>query len=316
MPPAQAPTKILVDAASLARPASTWPALLLKSTGNQFQVATNAGVSPVKGAILLTTVNALTEPGRRGLRTDGCAGLGRHPRARRRPGVFYGVQSLLQLLPPQILAPQPVSGVQWTAPCVYIQDQPRFPWRGWMLDVVRHFFNKQEIKQLLDAMALHKLNTFHWHLVDDQGWRIEILQYPLLTQTGAWRNGIDWTAPPAPQRPRQHGLECEREVWRLLHAGRHPGDRRLCAAAAHHDRAGNRDAGPFHGRRGLLPPIQLQPQLRYSMDSINYTYDVYSPGTTRHLSAFLEDILTEVIGLFPGQYIHCGGDEVSSSIWT
>ena len=107
------------------------------------------------------------------------------------------MQSLLQLFPPEILAQRPVSGVQWTAPCVYVQDQPRFAWRGVMLDVSRHFVDKQEVERLLDGLALHKINRFHWHLVDDHGWRIEILSYPLLTSTGAWRNGIDYGQNPA-----------------------------------------------------------------------------------------------------------------------
>ena len=102
------------------------------------------------------------------------------------------MQSLLQLFPPQILSPRPVSGVTWTAPCVYIQDQPRFPWRGCMLDVARHFFDKQEVERVLDAMALHKLNTFHWHLSNDQAWRVPIPAYPNLTTTGAWRASMDY----------------------------------------------------------------------------------------------------------------------------
>jgi len=192
--PAQALTKILVDPAST-ETGQYLAGVLLKSTGNQFLVVTNAGSSAVKGTILLTTLNALPGLGAEGYELT-VAPDSVVIRAPAQAGVFYGVQSLLQLLPPQVLAPQPVAGVQWTAPCVYIQDQPRFPWRGWMVDVARHFFNQQEIKQLLDAMALHKLNTFHWHLVDDQGWRIEILSYPNLTQTGAWRSGIDWTGSP------------------------------------------------------------------------------------------------------------------------
>src|SRR6185369_17725003 len=105
-------------------------------------------------------------------------------------GAFYGIQTFLQLLPPEILSGRPVSGVTWTAPCVYVQDYPRFPWRGWMLDSVRHFFNKDEVKQMIDTMTIHKLNTLHWHLDDDSGWRMEIKKWPLLTQIGGWRTNI------------------------------------------------------------------------------------------------------------------------------
>ena len=111
-------------------------------------------------------------------------------------GLFYGVQSLLQLLPPEILSSNAVKNREWTIPCVRIKDQPRFPWRGLMLDVSRHFFTVSEVEQVLDAMALYKLNTFHFHLVDDAGWRIEIKKYPLLTKIGAWRNGIDYKLDP------------------------------------------------------------------------------------------------------------------------
>src|SRR5207249_1908092 len=104
--------------------------------------------------------------------------------------LFYGVQTLLQLLPPEIFSTNRVRGVDWKLPGVQIEDQPRFGWRGLMLDVSRHFFTKDEVKQLLDAMALLKLNTFHWHLADDQGWRVQIKKYPKLTQVGAWRSGI------------------------------------------------------------------------------------------------------------------------------
>ena len=102
-------------------------------------------------------------------------------------GSFHGVQSLLQLLPPQALAKTRCDGMAWEIPAVLIEDQPRFKWRGMMLDVGRHFLPKEDVKQMIEAMALHKLNTFHWHLTDDQGWRIEIKKYPKLTEVGAWR---------------------------------------------------------------------------------------------------------------------------------
>ena len=183
--PAQALTKILVDTASL-ETGQYLAALLLKSTGYQFDVRTIADDSAVRGTILLTTLNALPSLGSEGYELT-VAPDSVVIRAPATAGVFYGVQSLLQLLPPQILSPRPVQGVAWVAPCVYIQDKPRFSWRGWMLDSVRHFFNKDEVKTLLDATALHKLNVLHMHLADDSGWRLEILKWPLLTQVSAWR---------------------------------------------------------------------------------------------------------------------------------
>lgn len=100
-------------------------------------------------------------------------------------GLFYGFQTLLQLLPPEIYSICTINGVSWVAPICTIEDEPRFQWRGVMLDVSRHFFGVDSIKLLLDAMAIQKLNVFHWHLSDDQGWRIEIKKYPNFHQMGS-----------------------------------------------------------------------------------------------------------------------------------
>lgn len=97
-------------------------------------------------------------------------------------GVISGIESLRQLLPAEIESPEVVADITWGVPAVQITDAPRFGWRGMMLDVSRHFSTKEEVKELLDMMALYKLNKFHWHLTDDQGWRIEIKKYPLLTE--------------------------------------------------------------------------------------------------------------------------------------
>jgi len=102
-------------------------------------------------------------------------------------GIFYGMQTLRQLLPFQIERPFP-SNIQLTVPCVEIEDEPRFAYRGLMLDVCRHFMPKEFVFKFIDMMAYHKLNTFHWHLTEDQGWRIEIKKYPRLTQIGSLRN--------------------------------------------------------------------------------------------------------------------------------
>ncbi|MCK4383562.1 MAG: family 20 glycosylhydrolase, partial [Candidatus Lokiarchaeota archaeon] len=101
-------------------------------------------------------------------------------------GVFYGIQTLLQLIPNKALKGDKIF-LEFSIPCVTIEDFPRFKWRGFMLDESRHFFGKKQVKKILDLMALLKLNTFHWHLTDDQGWRIEIKKYPLLTEIGSKR---------------------------------------------------------------------------------------------------------------------------------
>jgi len=105
-------------------------------------------------------------------------------------GFFYGVQTLFQLLPPAVYSEGNVpdaANVVWSLPCLKIADSPRFAWRGMLLDVSRHFFSKEFVKEYIDFLAMHKMNTFHWHLTDDQGWRVEIKRYPRLTEIGAWR---------------------------------------------------------------------------------------------------------------------------------
>ncbi len=118
-------------------------------------------------------------------------------------GMFYGVQTLLQLLPPAAFGAAGTAGGAAVLPCVKVEDKPRLPWRGMLLDVSRHFFPKEFVKRYLDYLALHKMNTFHWHLTDDQGWRIEIKKYPRLTEVGAWRVDREdkhWNSRP-PQGP-------------------------------------------------------------------------------------------------------------------
>ena len=144
-----ASTKLLVDNAS--RETAEYLAMtLFKSTGYRFEIATNSGIAPVPQTILLTTNSALATLGAEGYELTVATNsiVIRAPAA---AGLFYGVQTLLQLLPPEILSPDTVTNVSWVAPCVYIKDAPRFPWRGWMLDSVRHFFNKDEVKKFLDA---------------------------------------------------------------------------------------------------------------------------------------------------------------------
>jgi len=102
-------------------------------------------------------------------------------------GVFYGVQTFYQLLPVEVEKSQPTPGIAWSVPCIRIEDKPRFPWRGMHLDVGRHFFSKDSVKRYIDLLAAYKVNTFHWYLTEDQGWRIEIKKYPRLTSVGAWR---------------------------------------------------------------------------------------------------------------------------------
>jgi hexosaminidase len=308
--PGNAAMQILVDGAS--QPTGQYLAqALAKSTGYQFQLANSTATNAVKNAILITTSNALSNLGTEGYELT-VAPDSVVIRAPAQGGTFYGVQSLLQLLPPKIYSPRIATNVAWVAPCVYIQDYPLFSWRGVMLDVARHFANKDEVKQVLDAMAMHKLNTFHWHLVDDQGWRLEITNYPNLTSLGAWRNGTDYGLPP-------------RATTATNGAGQYGGfytqaDARdiVAYAAERHITVVPEIEMPCHSDAGLYAYGQFScgHEGAYTMDYYGiqslYGIDLYSLGRTGTMD-FLRDVVTEMMAIFPGKYIHCGGDEVIAS---
>ena len=228
------------------------------------------------------------------------------------PGFFYAVQTLLQLLPPEIYSEQSVSGVRWAVPAVRIADAPRYPWRGLLLDVSRHFFPKEFVKKSIDFLAMHKMNTFHWHLTDDQGWRIEIKKHPKLTEIGAWRADREtdaWTRR-EPQREGEKanygGFYTQEDIKEVIDYAKSrfvtimpeiemPGHcMSTLAAYPQYSCTG----GPF-----TVPPGSVWPITH-----------VYCPGNEETF-AFVEDILNEVIGLFPGPYIHIGGDEVDKANW-
>jgi hexosaminidase len=288
-------------------------ATLQKSTGYRFAVATNGSAGPIRGAILLTTNNALATVGTEGYELS-VAPDSVVIRAPGQSGVFYGVQSLLQLFPPQILSQTSVNGVQWTVPCVYIQDQPRFPWRGVMLDVSRHFVDKREVEKILDGLALHKINTFHWHLTDDHGWRIQINSWPLLTataatNTGAWRTNIDYAQNPAASSAfnsfgKYGGYYTQNDVREVV-----------AYAQQRHITIVPEVEFPAHCTAALVSYPQLgcgnsDTLNHYDMDNIHYGFTLFSLANS---GTFFTNVLTELMSLFPGQYIHCGGDEVTAT---
>jgi hexosaminidase len=214
-------------------------------------------------------------------------------------GLFYGMQTLLQHLPPQIFSPTNVADPPaWTIPAVYITDEPRFHRRGLMLDVSRHFFNKEEVKNFLDLMAQHKLNTFHWHLTDDNGWRIEIKRYPKLTQVAAWRKDIGFGL--NPKDSTAYGPDG-------LYGGFYTQDdiREIIAyAKARYITIIPEIEMPGHSGAVLA----AYPELSCSGGN------VYCAGNDAAFT-FLENVLGEVIDLFPGKLIHIGGDEVNKAAW-
>jgi len=315
--PAPAPTTLLVDGAGR-ETAEYLATLLFKSTGYRYQIATNSGVAAVPQAILLTTNSALTNVGSEGyeLTVSNNSVVIRAPTT---AGLFYGAQSLLQLLPPEIFSLQPVTGVPWTIPCVYIKDWPRFPWRGWMLDSVRHFFTKDEVKRFLDAMAMQKLNVFHWHLDDDSGWRLEIQKWPLLTQVSAWRTNIMFAL-----NPRSSAAWDDSNNYGGFYT---QSDAReiVAYAAQRHIMVVPEIEMPGHSSSALAAYQQFScngtngdclicSNGPYSLNVTSYVGGVFCAARPETMS-FLQDVLTEVMDIFPGPYIHIGGDEVNFGNW-
>lgn len=220
-------------------------------------------------------------------------------------GVFYGLQTLRQLLPPEIERRAPALNPPWQIPCLNIEDTPRFSWRGFMFDEGRHFHGKETVLRLLDWMALQKLNTFHWHLTEDQGWRIEIKPFPRLTEIGAHRPGTSHSMFGGSDGLPHGGFYTQEDIKTIVAyaAERHitivpeieiPGHS-LAALAAYPELSCT--GGPFEvaTRFGIFP-------------------DIYCAGKEQTFT-FLTGVLDEVMDLFPSPYIHIGGDEAPKARW-
>jgi hexosaminidase len=283
---------------------------LRQSTGYAFKThARFLSGKAGKGSILLTTKEANTNLGPEGYAltvTPDSVEI----RARTQAGLFYGIQTLLQLLPPEIFSSNVVQDLDWQMPCVRIEDWPRFQWRGFMLDVARHFYNKQEVERILDAMSLQKLNRFHWHLTDDQGWRIEIKKYPKLTEIGAWRASVGFGL--ASNSTTAYGPDGRYGGYYT------PADIREVVkyAAARHITIMPEIEMPGHATAALA----AYPQFSctggpFTIPLKGGVFDgIYNPANEQTFK-FLDDVLAEVFRLFPGKYVHLGGDEVRPETW-
>ncbi len=280
---------------------------LQPATGWTLRVQT--GGTPPAGAIVLRRDPTLKNVGSEGYALE--VRTGRIvARAREGAGLFYAVQTLRQLLPPEIFREAPVNGVDWTVPAVTIEDWPRFPWRGAHLDVGRHFMPKAFIKKYIDLLALHKLNTFHWHLTEDQGWRIEIAQYPKLTGVGAWRKETivghqsrdrsQWKFDGTP-----HGGFYTQEDAREIVAY---GKARFVNVMPEIEMPGHAVAAiasyPEIGVTG--EPLEVATRWGVFSDILNA-----EPATVQ----FMQNVLSEVLEIFPSRYIHIGGDEADKAKW-
>jgi hexosaminidase len=230
-------------------------------------------------------------------------------KARTAVGLFYAVQTIRQLLPPDIEKDSVVNNLTLKVPSCEIADEPRFGYRGMHLDVGRHIFPVAYIKRYIDMIALHKMNTFHWHLTEDQGWRIEIKKYPKLTEVGAFRK--ETIVGKAGKKPEVYdgipygGFYSQEDVRTIVEYAKSrfitiipeiemPGHS-LAAIAAYPELSCT--GGPFEVGKtwGIVK-------------------DVYCAGKEETFK-FLEDVLTEVADLFPGKYIHIGGDESPKDRW-
>lgn len=220
-------------------------------------------------------------------------------------GLFYGGQTLRQLLPPQSASPKAVSGVKWMVPAVSIEDQPRFVWRGFMLDESRQFFGMDYVKRLLDNMAAHKLNIFHWHLTDDEGWRVEIKALPKLTEIGAWR-GTECPLPDVrnENHKRYGGFYTQEQIREIV----------AYAKERHIEIMPEIDL-PGHARAIVTAyPETLPIKEGGGVSAQGFSGNVISPARPEAL-AIVDKIYDELAGLFPFEYIHVGGDEVNHGSW-
>ena len=276
------------------------------ATGITFRVQT-AGAAPAR-SISLRRDRALTRLGEEGYLLDvGPTGI--VARAHGPAGLFYAVQTIRQLLPPEIFREATVDGVEWSMPGVAIEDYPRFQWRGGHLDVGRHFMPKEFVKKYIDLLALHKMNVFHWHLTEDQGWRLEIKQYPKLTEIGAWRKETlvgrarEGTVP-AFDGKRHGGFYTQEDAKEVV-----------AYAKARFVNVVPEIEMPGHA----VAAIAAYPELGVTGQpaEVAGTWGIFSdilnaePPTIK----FMQNVLTEVMAIFPGRYIHIGGDEADKAKW-
>lgn len=248
---------------------------------------------------------------------------GVHIRANKPVGIFYGIQTLIQLLPKEIESKQAVSGVSWKVPYVNIVDAPRFAWRGMMLDVSRHFFTKEEVKQFIDEMVAYKYNVLHWHLTDDEGWRVEIKSFPNLTKKGAFNvkkvgHFTDFSKPLANEPRTYGGFYTQEEIKEIVKYGQD----RFVNIMPEIDVPGH-----------SMAAVASYPELSCTPDAVNYQvisgepFIDWSHGHPEALQdntlcpanekvyTFLDQVMGEVSSLFPFEYIHMGGDECPKNYW-
>lgn len=224
-------------------------------------------------------------------------------------GLFYALQTLKQLMPRNVMAAVPCEEAkEWSVPCVDIKDEPRFGWRGFMLDEGRHFYGKEEIKKILDMMAAYKMNRFHWHLTEDQGWRIEIKKYPKLTKVGAWRNSkvLGW-GDVKPDGILYGGYYTKKDAKEVVEYARE----RFIEIVPEIDIPGHSQAAVAAYPEFLACDPENNHEVWLWQGVSNDVINVANPQAVQ----FAKDVIDELTDIFPFGYIHLGGDECPTTKW-
>ena len=224
-------------------------------------------------------------------------------------GFFYAFQTLKQLMPRNVMAGVPDESVkEWSVPAVFIDDEPRFGWRGFMLDEGRHFYGKEEIKKILDVMAAYKMNRFHWHLTEDQGWRIEIKKYPKLTEVGAWRDSkvCAW-GDVKPDGIRYGGFYTREDIKEVVEYAKE----RFIEIVPEVDIPGHSQAAVASYPEFLSCDPENKHEVWLWQGVSGDVINVANPKAVQ----FAKDVIDELTEMFPFGYIHLGGDECPTGKW-
>ena len=229
--------------------------------------------------------------------------------ASRPAGFYYALQTLKQLMPRNVMAGVATSDhSQWSLPSVEIEDAPRFEWRGFMLDEGRHFFGKDEIKRVIDMMAIYKMNRFHWHLTEDQGWRIEIKKYPKLTETGAWRNSkVLAYGDVKPDGERYGGFYTQKDIKEIVAYAK----KKFIEIIPEIDIPGHSQAAVAAYPEVLACDPENKHEVWLQQGISTDVINVANPKAMQ----FAKEVIDELTELFPFNYIHLGGDECPTNKW-
>ena len=229
--------------------------------------------------------------------------------ASRPAGFYYALQTLKQLMPRNVMAGVATSDhSQWSLPSVEIEDAPRFEWRGFMLDEGRHFFGKDEIKRVIDMMAIYKMNRFHWHLTEDQGWRIEIKKYPKLTETGAWRNSkVLAYGDVKPDGERYGGFYTQKDIKEIVAYAK----KKFIEIIPEIDIPGHSQAAVAAYPEFLACDPENKHEVWLQQGISTDVINVANPKAMQ----FAKEVIDELTESFPFNYIHLGGDECPTNKW-